>query len=300
MTTFEGASTEYRFACTQCGQCCNRAPEVELSEAGRLADVFVFRLMFRLYWFPNQLRDDLEPGPKTASAAAAFYEKKRLLNALAASKYPAKVRREGKPTEHTKFLMISALALETRAGACSALKGTLCSIHERRPFSCRSVPFHYSRAEASAEEDLQEFVATAGYRCDTSGAAPVVLRDGRIVDPDMRSDRNNAIVLAGDDRRWSAAIIRHMGASCPSLGDIEGNAQFGATTISMLVAWQIAVDAGLIDRAERDRLIRLQLLAIERELAETRCPLDARLTLTEMRGEYLRHASGGTAIAANT
>ena len=37
------------FACTQCGKCCDRAPEVELGEAAALADVFVWQLLFRLY-----------------------------------------------------------------------------------------------------------------------------------------------------------------------------------------------------------------------------------------------------------
>lgn len=300
-------STVLRFDCTQCGKCCDRAPEVELSEAAPLADVFVFRLMFRILWLPDQLSDCRVPGTRTANSSAAFYEKKRLLNAFAASRYTAKVRLEGKPTSYTKYLMISALSLDTRADRCSALEGTLCSIHDRRPFSCRSVPFHYSRAEASAETAFRDFVTTPGYGCDTSGSAGVVLKDGHIVDPDIRSARSNAVALAGKDRPWSAAIIRRMGAappanvSCPSLEDIEANAQLGATTTSMRTAWQIAVDAGLIDRTECNRLVALQLRAIERELAETGCPMDTRLTLTEMRAEYQRHLGGGHhAITATT
>ena len=49
--------TTRRFSCTQCGKCCNRSPEVQLSEAAALADVFAFSLMFRLYSLPQQLSD---------------------------------------------------------------------------------------------------------------------------------------------------------------------------------------------------------------------------------------------------
>src|SRR6185436_11552020 len=102
-----------RFACTQCGKCCNRSPEVELSEAAALSDVFVFRLMFRLHWLPRTLGDSLEPGTRPADAGASFYQTKRLLGAFAARKYPARAWRGGKPVEQVKYLTISALALDT-------------------------------------------------------------------------------------------------------------------------------------------------------------------------------------------
>ena len=72
-----------RFACTQCGKCCNRSPEVELSEAAALADVFVFRLMFRLYFLPRRLGDYLRTAGGPAATAEVFYQRKRLLGAYA-------------------------------------------------------------------------------------------------------------------------------------------------------------------------------------------------------------------------
>ena len=175
-----------RFACTQCGKCCNRAPEVELSEAAGLSDVFVFRLMFRLYWLPRRLSDSLELGPKPPNADALFYQKKRLLSAFAARKTPVKVSRNGKAVETTKYFVISALALDTSPGACAALNGERCGIYERRPLTCRTVPFHYSRAEALAESDLKAFLETPGYRCDSGDSAPAVLKEGRIVDAEKQ------------------------------------------------------------------------------------------------------------------
>ena len=294
-----------RFACTQCGKCCNRSPEVELCEAAGLADVFVFRLLFRLYWLPQRLSGYRALGNQEANASAVFYEKKRLLGAFAARKYSLKLSRNGKPVQYDKYLMISALPLDTSPGACRALNGKQCDIYHRRPLSCRSVPLHYSRAEAQAETDLKAFVETPGYDCDTSATAPVVLNNGRIVAPEITAVRLEALGAAQRDRRWGEAIIRRMNGSSaasrslPTLQEIEASAEIGALTTSMRVALQIAAEVALIAPDECDRLIALQLQTIDRELARYSCSQDARETLTEMRAEYQHHLCADRAIVAD-
>jgi Fe-S-cluster containining protein len=285
-----------RFACTACGKCCNRSPEIELSEAAALADVFVFRLMFRFYALPRTLHDYLRDRPAEANASDAFYQKKRLLTANAALKRPLKIRRDGKPVEYVQYLTISALSLDTTLGACRALEGTSCGIYERRPYACRTVPFHYSRVEASAESDLKAFVATEGYRCDTGEDAPVVIQSGRIVDESVRQTRAEALALSEGDGVWRDAIVRRMKAArpddfVPSLQDIEASAGIGAATTSMRAAWQIAADAGLVSPAECNSLLAAQLALIDRELATGRCAAETRETLVEMRAEYSRELS---------
>lgn len=278
-------STVQRFACTQCGKCCNRAPEVELSEAAPLADMFVFRLMFRLYWLPNRMSDSADAG-----SSAAFFEKKRLLGAFAAHKASVKVRRNGKAVDSTRYLVVSALALDTGQGTCPALDGTRCSIHDRRPLSCRSVPLHYSRPQALAAADLAAFVATAGYECDTGDSADAVVTGG-IIEPAYAAARADALALAERDRPWAEAIVREMKAGrtgLPAMQQIEDNACFAATTIPMRAAWQVAADIGLISRDECDRLVELQLEVIDRELMAGGCSDECRQTLFEMRAEYVR------------
>ena len=160
-----------RFSCTLCGACCNRSPEVELSEAAALCDIFVFRLMFRLVSLPRFS----ERGP--IGSSDLFYQKKRLLAGHAAAEYSnRKVMLGGKKVESVQYLMISALAVDTSPGACAALKSGRCSIHADRPLSCRSVPFHYSRADGLALADFDRFVATPAYRCDTGKDAPLFLQ----------------------------------------------------------------------------------------------------------------------------
>lgn len=270
---------DLRFACTSCGACCNRSPEVQLSEAAALADVFVFRLMFRLYELPR------------TGSGEDYYESKRLLAAFAARRYAVKRRQGGKSVDCLRYLTVSALTLDAGAGACTALGGGRCTIYARRPLACRTVPFHYSRPEASAERALAAFVATPGYACDTGAAAPVVLAAGRIVDPEARRARSDALDLAARDRSWADAILRRLNTSAgpyalPSLREIEAEAPFGATTVSMHPAWRIAAETGLIDAGECRTLIAAQAALIDRALAAARCTADARETLAAMRAEY--------------
>lgn len=272
-----------RFACTQCGACCNRSPEVELSEAAALADIFVFRLMFRLFTLPR-LFDASSPGSSTL-----FYEKKRLLAAHSAHQFSRKLQRGSRRVEVVHYVMISALTLDTGQGSCAALVAGRCGIHDRRPLGCRAVPFHYSRPESLAVSDFDAFVSTPGYRCDTSERAAPFVDDGRIVEPETLRTRADALALAARDRPWKEAIVRRMklgGAGLPTLQDVEANAQFAAMTTSMRIGWQIAADAGLISTEACRAAIEQQRAIIERELARGEGSTSDRDTLREMRAEY--------------
>jgi Fe-S-cluster containining protein len=289
-----------RFACTQCGKCCTRSPEVELSEAAALSDVFVFRLMFRLYCLPDTLNRYADCDEKQASSNEAFYQRKRLLKDIAAHKSPKKLIRCGTTAEHTQYLIISAVTLDGGSGNCSALIGARCSIYDRRPFACRTAPFHYSHVEASAAKYLEEFVRTPSYRCDTGQSAPIVIEGDRIVDRNVCQTRADALALARLDVSWRKAILRQMrlpawnNAGLPSLREVEADAPIGATTTSMRIAWQIAAGAGLMSVQESTALIAAQADVIERELAGGRWAHDAHQTLVDMRAEYraLTHLSG--------
>lgn len=271
-----------RFACTQCGACCNRSPEVELSEAAALADVFVFRLMFRLYTLPRA-------AAHYSGSSETFYQSKRLLNAFAANAYRTKARVGGKAVEYDRYLVVSALTVDLGTGACSALSDRRCSIYDRRPLACRAVPFPYSRPEASAEDDLDAFVGTAGFLCDISEAAPIVVDDGKITDLDAKEVRTQAAAVAERDSAWSKAIVRKMkqgSPDLPTLDEIEASASFAATTTSMSAAWQVAAERGLISSADWRRLIGTQVATIEREFGRNGVEHDVRQMLVDMRVEY--------------
>jgi Fe-S-cluster containining protein len=192
----------------------------------------------------------------------------------------------------SNYLVISALTLDTVAGACTALENGRCSIYRRRPFACRTVPLHYTGVEAAAADDLAAFVATPGYACDTGEGAPVAIDQGTIVDPPMWEARAAALAAAERDREWKQAILRRMksgaagGLPLPTQRQVETSAAYGAVSTSMRAAWQVAVDAGLMAADECRALTQAQLATIERELAFGHGSVDARQTLAEMRGEY--------------
>ena len=280
-----------RFACTQCSACCNRSPEVLLSEAAGLSDLFVFRLMFRLYELPRTLAGHLASEGPAGGSAEAFYETKRLLAAFSVGKHISKRRQNGRCFEYSTYLTISALSLDTDSGRCTALAGGRCGIYDRRPLACRTVPFHYSRPEASAPKQLSAFVESPGYACDTSVEAPLVLEAGRLVDSRSLQARQDALDLAARDRPWAQAILKRVrngsrSYGLPSLPEIEANAAFGATTTSMRGGWRIGVEAGLVGPDAYSRLIATQAEVIDRELRTVRCAPAARQTLVDMRAEY--------------
>jgi Fe-S-cluster containining protein len=262
-----------------------------LSEAAGLADVFVFRLMFRIYALPRTVAGYRTSPAAPAASDEAFHESKRLTAAFAARAHGRKRRHGSKSVDYTEYLLISALTLDKGGGACAALRGGRCGIYERRPLACRTVPLHYSRPEASAQRDLEAFVSTQGYGCDTGAAAPVILAEGRIVDPGWRRTRLEALELNARDRQWHQAILRRLKTApaeygLPALREIEANAAFGATTVSMRAAWRIAAEAGLLAPDECRTLIAAQAALIDRELAAAGGAPGARETLIEMRAEY--------------
>ena len=282
---------ERRFACTQCGQCCNRAPELELGEAAALVDVFVLRLMLRIYSLPRSLADYQSEHLPREQASAEFYQSKRLLSSFAAASWPAKVRRGDKAVDYIQYLSLSALPLDLGPGSCSALADTRCSIYERRPLSCRSVPLHYSRPEASAARALDAFTTTPGFACATGSDAPLVIEADAITDPAMLAARSAAQDQAAADKRWKAAIVKAMKAGqhgLPSPRAVEANAAVGALTASMLGAWRVAGAAGLLKVDEVGRLLAAQCHLIKQELQRDRLSANVLATLGEMHSEYTK------------
>ena len=276
---------ERRFACTQCGACCNRPPELELGEAAAYADTFVLRLMLRIYSLPRALGDDVSDLPRE-EASAEYYESKRLLSQFAATSWPAKVRRAGRVIEYVQYLSLSVLPLDLGSGACPALSDNRCSIYERRPLSCRSVPLHYSRPAAAAARDLDAFVATSGFACATGLDEPVIIADGAITDSATLAARADAAMQAEQDRAWKAALVKAMKLGqfgLPSPKEVEAQASRGALTVSMLPAWRAADGAGLF---AAQPLLEAQSGLIERTLDGAGLPLDTVSTLAAMLQEY--------------
>lgn len=263
-----------RFACTSCGRCCDRGPEMELSEATRLADSFVTSLLFRvhslptsersawagIWWRDRQSRIPLRP---------ALDEAQRHLGHFASR------RRVDRGRDRQIFLEISAIVQQGGAGQCPALRGSLCGIYDKRPLSCRTVPMHYSRAPSTLQAYLDQFTGTPGYACDTGPSAPVIVDGNKMVDPGVRDHRDQAIALAKADRRWKQALVELMedearaaAAGLPSHDAVLSASDNGyATMLPMIVAWRVARKVGLLSTEQFNQICAQQADLIRSQVA---------------------------------
>lgn len=263
-----------RFACTSCGKCCNRGPEMELSEATALADRFITSLIFKVQSLPISERSE---------SAAAWWERQGsripLRPALEESRrhlgHFASRKRNDNRTGRQLFLTISAIVNDDGRGRCPALIGNLCGVYESRPLTCRTVPLHYSRPPSTLRSYLDDFTSTPGYLCDTSQTAPVILDRNTIMSQRLRQSRDEAIALAKAERAWKEQMLLVMddaaqarAAELPIYDAILENSDNGyATILPMIVAWRVAVRQGLLSAEAFEDICRKQVRLIEAEIA---------------------------------
>lgn len=273
---------ERRFSCTSCGKCCDRGPEMELSEATALAETLVTSLLFKAHSIPLSERTEQaaqwwrEQGSRIPLRAA--FEEKRRHTALFASRRRSE-RRNGREV----YLEISAIVDDYGGGRCPALTNGLCGIYERRPLTCRTVPLHYSRQPSVLQSYIDQFTATPGYECDTTGS-PVILRGSSIVSPDLRHYRERAVEMAKADRKWKEQMLSFMDdpkaaerAGLPTYDAILTNTDNGyATLLPMIVGWRIAEYASLITSAELRGICAAQVALIKTEIVRSPSAPDLR------------------------
>lgn len=266
-----------RFACTACGKCCDRGPEMELGETAALADVFSLSLIFKIHTLPlnersNWARAWWKTQDTPLGLRPALEEQARRLKIFAAR------RHVDRSTERQMFLTLSAIVDDNGAGRCPALSGSRCGVYERRPLTCRTVPLHYSRAPSTLGAYLDQFVATPGYGCETA-TAPAVLAGTDIIAVTVRHAREQAVLVANSDREWKTAIVAVMDdplsardAGLPTFSDVLANSGRGyATTAPMLVAWRVALRKGLITQVAFDDACRGQAALLEAARARSGC-----------------------------
>jgi len=266
-----------RFACTACGLCCNRGPELELSEATALAGTFVTSLLFKVHslpisdrsgwaaewWRNRESRIPLRPALDEAERHLRQFGRRRI----------------DKQSERQVFLDISAI-VDDEGPHCPALTDGRCAIYEARPLSCRTVPLHYSRPASTLQAYVDRFVATPGYRCDTTGAAPTLVEGNKVLDPQIAADRERAVLLARKDRPWKEALlavmddpVRAAAASLPTYPAVLNNSDAGyATMVPMIVAWRVARREGLLSASDLIDLCGKQADLIRIRLAQETGP----------------------------
>jgi len=265
---------ERRFACTACGRCCDKGPEMELGEASALAGAFLLSLLFKVHSLPLDDRSDRAKRWWSAQGSRipvrpALEEQRKHLG-LFASRRQADRRRDRQIA-----LTISATVDDDGRSSCPALRDDRCGIYDSRPLTCRTVPLHYSRPPSTLARYLDHFAGTEGYRCDTGADAPLILAGHRIVDDGIRAHRDEAVRLARADRAWKDRLLALMdddrlaaAAGLPSYEDVLRDSDHGyASQVPMVVAWRVAEREGMMSAEALGAACRGQAALIRAEVA---------------------------------
>jgi Fe-S-cluster containining protein len=254
-------ASERRFACTSCGMCCNTGPEMELSEATALADKFITSLYLRVWSIP------LAKGSKRVSPA--LDEDRRHVGHFSVRD------KTDRPNGRSLHLTISARTIDREKGRCPALIDKRCGIYEERPLSCRAVPLHFSKPDSQLARALDAFVRLPGHLCDTSSEAPVVFDGQHVTDASMQQARVDALNLAKSDLLWKKEILALMdnptaalAVGLPTYEQVVRHSDSGmAASVSMLAAWRVAKNAGVIAPRSFAEICEKQIALLKAEIA---------------------------------
>jgi Fe-S-cluster containining protein len=259
---------EIRFACTACGKCCTEPPEMTVLEATKLGDVFVPALVYRLTSLP---RDDNEAAFASLTPHPHFKEMPgrelvaRLRESTAVRSAGAVVSEAG--WDH--HVSITARAWGYSAG-CPALKGKECSIHTRRPSTCRTVPIRYDVPAGLLVRAFRGVVDSGlaskdPWECDVSGSAPVLLRDGALVDTEYSKAREVGEAAALAEKSLCERILAY--PLLPPLREVYPLLrQRKLVSVSFHGALAAAHDLALLDDAAMKTFLSAQLDLIDREI----------------------------------
>ncbi len=177
---------ERRFHCTACGKCCSGSLPLTLADAWAHAGRFPLAMV----WTP------------LGQKSKAF----ELVTRIGATLKLGRRRQLA--------VLIAPTAYIPNAWSCPALNAQgLCSIHADKPLRCRSMPFYPYREEADQADLL---APRKGWECDTSAAAPVAYRQGRIVmRDDFDRERRELLQQAPLMRTYAEYMLKYQ----PTLAD---------------------------------------------------------------------------------
>jgi Fe-S-cluster containining protein len=212
-------ASDVHFACTGCGKCCDTPPSFTIPEAMALYRDFI--LTVRL---AGGVADPTLPADHPT--VRPYLLQRAHMQAHGAETVALRVS----PTKQFEAtLQIRASAVPASSDdPCPALTSEgLCSIYERRPQRCRTVPFDYDLPEPFAVTNGTSRLHAAlqrDWKCDVSEAAPVVAQDGRLSAGPYRDAYDTALQLMETQEPALAVIIgefqRELAAKPALVGDV--------------------------------------------------------------------------------
>ena len=242
-------------------------------EATRLGDQFVPALVYRLTSLP---KDDNEAAYASLSPHRHFkgMDGRELVARLRES---SAVRSAGAVVTDAGWehhISVTARAWTYEATWCPALDAghEKCTIHERRPHTCRTVPVRYDVPAGLLVRAFRGVVdegraAPDPFECDVSGTAPVLLRDGVVADVEYASARAAGLEAAVGEKELCARILSS--PLLPTLRDVYGMLRRGQLlSVSFHGALLSARDIGLIDDAGVRSFCQAQTALLDKEITQ--------------------------------
>ena len=201
---------EFRFACKACGKCCDGPPQMSIREMYAHLDDFVLHA--------NLIT---QPVKTPAIGDRRGYELSRMIAErsleLGSVRHFAYNSHFGDPDVITT---LSGVAVPyPHKSKCTVLTSDgKCGIYDRRPSTCRYVPGQHLIPLDRQDIAMEEFKARMSSNCDWSEDAPVVLKDGRFLDPAISA----AFGKAEEDDRSDGYLLKLLMESDCEFGDPEG------------------------------------------------------------------------------
>ena len=258
------------FACTACGKCCNTSPETTVLEAIALGDVFVASLVYKLSRVPRQ-GNEVGSRDLVMEGDFAGIDREVYTREVGAVVRRAGVRVGAEPGWDVFLTLTSRPWTYASARACPALDAASghCKVHERRPVTCKTVPISYDVPDALLVPAYRAVVMRGkerlGYACDTSSAAPELLRDGALVNDEYRAAREEGVKADELNRALAERLLRSK--LLPNPREILTAMGRGSqVSVSFFGAAIEAHLAGLVDEPSLLRFFEAQELVIAREV----------------------------------
>jgi Putative zinc- or iron-chelating domain len=240
-------------------------------EATRLGDVFVPSIVYRLTSLP---KDDNEAAFASLSPHRHFKDMdgRELVTRLRES---SAVRSAGGVVNEPGWehhISVTARAWTYTEGWCPALDADnkRCTIHTRRPSTCRTVPIRYDVPEGLLVRAFRGVVdegraSKSAFECDVSDAAPVLLRDGTCVDPEYEGARKAGIDAAVSEKGLAGRILSS--PLLPPVREIYSLLRRGQlVSVSFHGALIAAHELRLVDDAQARAFSAAQVVLLEREI----------------------------------
>ena len=195
---------ERRFHCTACGKCCSGSLPLTLADAWAHAGRFPLAMV----WTPLRQQNKAFDLVRRIGTTLNLGGRKQIA------------------------VLIAPTAYIPQAFRCPALGADgLCSIHADKPLRCRSMPFYPYREEADQADLL---APRKGWECDTSAAAPVVYRQGKIVmRDDFERERAQLLQQAPLMRTYAEYMLKYQPQLAETLAAAAQNAKGGMVVSSV-------------------------------------------------------------------